>query len=306
MATSISRDRGQTRARPRWRIGQRHLIPYLFILPNLVIFIVFLFGPTIYSFYMSFTNWDGLGSPEWIGLRNYERLRHDPVFRAAMRNTILYTIGTVGPMMVLALGMAMMVNARLPGRTFLRVVVYLPVVISWVAAALVWQLIFLHPTGFLNAFLGNFGFGPFVFTNNPTLALPAIVWMTIWKGLGFYMIIFLAGLQTIPGSLYEAASIDGASKWQQFWRITLPLLRPTTLFVLIIGIIQSFEVFIPIFLLTGGGPGYSTMVLVMAIYRFGFQTYEMGFASTIAVVMFLFVMIVSIMQLRLFGREVSY
>jgi ABC-type sugar transport system permease subunit len=293
-------------ANRRRRLRLKHVIPYLFVLPNLVIFGVFLFGPALYSFWISLTNWDGLGVPQFVGLANYQRLLTEPIFLAALRNSVFYTIGTMAPMMVLALGLALMLNSPLRGRIFFRTVIYIPVVISWVAGALVWQLIFLHPNGFMNAFLGLFGIPAQVWTNNPNLVLPAIIWMSIWKGLGFYMVIFLAGLQTIPPTMYEAAAIDGASKWNQFWNITLPLLRPTTLFVLVIGIIGSFEVFIPIFLLTGGGPGYSSMVMVMAIYRFGFETYETGYASAIAVVLFLIVLVASVVQLRLFGREVTY
>jgi multiple sugar transport system permease protein len=293
-------------AKRRRRLRLKHVIPYLFVLPNLVIFAVFLFGPTLYSFWISLTDWDGLGVPQFVGLANYQRLLTEPIFLAALRNSFFYTIGTMAPMMVLALGLALMLNSPLQGRTFFRTVIYIPVVISWVAGALIWQLIFLHPNGFMNAFLGFFGIPAQVWTNNPNLVLPAIIWMSIWKGLGFYMVIFLAGLQTIPPTMYEAAAIDGASKWNQFWNITLPLLRPTTLFVLVIGIIGSFEVFIPIFLLTGGGPGYSSMVMVMAIYRFGFETYETGYASAIAVVLFLIILVASIVQLRLFGREVTY
>jgi ABC-type sugar transport system permease subunit len=293
-------------AKRRRRLRMKHVIPYLFVAPNLVIFAVFLFGPTLYSFWISLTNWDGLGVPQFVGLANYQRLLTEPIFRAALRNSLFYTVGTMAPMMVLALGLALMLNSPLRGRTFFRTVIYIPVVISWVAGALIWQLIFLHPNGFMNAFLGFFGIPAQVWTNNPNLVLPAIIWMSIWKGLGFYMVIFLAGLQTIPPTMYEAAAIDGASKWNQFWNITLPLLRPTTLFVLVIGIIGSFEVFIPIFLLTGGGPGYSSMVMVMAIYRFGFETYETGYASAIAVMLFLIVLVASIVQLRLFGREITY
>jgi ABC-type sugar transport system permease subunit len=290
----------------RRRLRLKHVIPYLFVLPNLVIFAVFVFGPTLYSFWISLTNWDGLGVPQFVGLANYQRLLTEPIFLAAVRNSVFYTVGTMAPMMVLALGLALMLNSPLRGRIFFRTVIYIPVVISWVAGALVWQLIFLHPSGFMNAFLALFGIPAQVWTNNPNLVLPAIIWMSIWKGLGFYMVIFLAGLQTIPPTMYEAAAIDGASKWNQFWNITLPLLRPTTLFVLVIGIIGSFEVFIPIFLLTGGGPGYSSMVMVMAIYRFGFETYETGYASAIAVVLFLIILVASMVQLRLFGREVTY
>ena len=139
----------------------------------------------------------------------------------------------------------------------------------------------------MNSALASFGHPAQLWTSDPILALPAIMWMSLWKGLGFYTVIYLAGLQTIPATIYEAGMIDGANRWQLFWRITLPLLRPTTLFALIIGIIGSFEVFVPVYLMTNGGPGYASMVMVMAIYRSAFQTYQMGYASAMAVILFL-------------------
>jgi ABC-type sugar transport system permease subunit len=223
-----------------------------------------------------------------------------------VRNTVLYSVGTVLPMLAISLGLALMLDARLRGRTFYRVMVYLPVVISWVAASVVWRLMFLHPDGVMNAFLGELGIPPQLWVADPILALPAIMWMTLWKGLGFYTVVYLAGLQTIPATLYEAGMIDGAGKWQLFWSITLPLLRPTSLFALVIGIIGSFEVFIPVYLMTGGGPGYASMVLVMAIYRAAFSNNQMGYASAIAVVLFFMILSVSLLQFKLFGKEVQY
>jgi multiple sugar transport system permease protein len=290
----------------RWRWRQRDVIPYLFIMPNLVLFAVFVLGPVIFSFGMSFTNWDGLGRPAFTGIRNYARLLEDDLFRTAVRNTFIYSIGTVLPMLVISLGLALMLNSKLRGRGFYRVMVYLPVVISWVAGALVWRLMFLHPDGIINSVLQSFGMEPQLWTSDPILAMPAIMWMSLWKGLGFYTVIYLAGLQTIPPTIYEAAMIDGADRKQLFWSITLPLLRPTTLFALVIGIIASFEVFIPVYLMTNGGPGYSSMVMVMAIYRAAFQQYQMGYASAMAVVLFLVIFAISVLQFRFFGREVEY
>ena len=288
------------------RRRQQDYVPYLFILPNLLLFAVFVLGPVAFAFAMSFTNWQGINPGAWVGLRNYLNLLDDPVFTTAVRNTVLYSVGTVVPMLAISLGLALMLDAPLRGRTLFRVMVYLPVVISWVAASVVWRLIFIHPEGVMNAFLGNFGIAPQLWTADPLLALPAVMWMTLWKGLGFYTVIYLAGLQTIPAALYEAAMIDGASKTQLFWKITLPLLRPTTLFALVIGIIGSFEVFVPVYLMTSGGPGYSSMVLVMAIYRAGFQTFQMGYAAAIAVVLFFMILGVSLVQFKLFGKEIQY
>jgi ABC-type sugar transport system permease subunit len=209
-------------------------------------------------------------------------------------------------MLAISLGLALMLDSQLKGRAFYRVMVYLPVVISWVAGALVWRLMFLHPDGIINSFFQSFGLEPQLWTSDPVLAMPAIMWMSLWKGLGFYMVIYLAGLQTIPSTIYEAGMIDGANRKQLFWSITLPLLKPTTLFALIIGIINSFEVFVPVYLMTNGGPGYSSMVMVMAIYRAAFQQYQMGYASAMAVVLFLVIFAISVLQFKFLGREVEY
>jgi multiple sugar transport system permease protein len=292
--------------RSRRRLRQRDVVPYLFILPNLLLFVVFVFGPMLFSFGISFARWDGLGAPEFTGLRNYNNLLTDDLFLTAVRNTVIYSVGTVVPMLVISLALALMLDSPLRGRTFFRAMIYLPVVISWVAGALVWRLMFIHPDGIINAFLASLGFQPQLWTSDPVLAMPAIMWMSLWKGLGFYTVIYLAGLQTIPPTIYEAAMIDGANRGQLFWSITLPLLKPTTLFALVIGIINSFEVFVPVYLMTNGGPGYSSMVMVMAIYRAAFQQYQMGYASAMAVVLFLAIFGISWLQFKFFGREVEY
>lgn len=288
------------------RLQQRQIIPYVFILPNILLFLVFVLGPVVFSFAMSFTKWQALSPGVFIGLKNYTTLFADEVFLTALRNTILYSVGTVVPMLAFGLAVALMLDARLPGRTFFRVAVYLPVVISWVAGSVIWRLIFIHPNGVLNNLIGYVGIPAQLWTNDPTLALPAIMFLTFWKGLGFNVIIYLAGLQTVPAAIYEAAMIDGASKWQSFWRITLPLLQPTTLFSLVIGIINSFEVFVPVYLMTNGGPGFASMVLVMSIYRSGFQMYEMGYACATSVVLFAIILLISWLQFKLFGQEVQY
>jgi ABC-type sugar transport system permease subunit len=292
--------------RRRRRLQQRTVMPYVFIAPNLLLFIVFVLGPVVFSFAMSFTKWQALSPGTFMGLRNYENLLTDDVFVTAVRNTLIYSAGTVLPMLAFSLGVAMILDSRIKGRTIFRAIVYLPVVISWVAGSVIWRLIFIHPYGVLNNMLSWFGIPGQLWTNDPYLALPSIMFLTFWKGLGFNTIIYLAGLQTIPASMYEAAMIDGANRRQMFWRITLPLLQPTTLFSLVIGIISSFEVFVPVYLMTGGGPGYASMVLVMAVYRSAFQMYEYGYASAISVVLFFMILIVSWLQFKFFGQEVQY
>jgi len=175
--------------RPRRRLRQRDIVPYIFILPNLILFSVFVLGPVVFSFGMSFTNWDGLGPATFTGLRNYAKLLTDDLFATAARNTLIYSFGTVLPMMAIALGLALILNSGIRGRNFFRVVVYLPVVISWVAGALIWRLMFLHPDGIINAVLGDFGIEPQLWTGDPLLALPSIMWMSFWKGLGFFTVI---------------------------------------------------------------------------------------------------------------------
>jgi ABC-type sugar transport system permease subunit len=290
----------------RGRLRQRDVVPYLFILPNLILFAVFVLGPVVFSFGMSFTKWDALGPPAFIGLRNYASLLTDDLFSTAVRNTLVYSFGTVIPMMAMALGLALLLDSRIRGRSLFRVAVYLPVVISWVAGALIWRLMFLHPEGIINGLLGVFGIEPQLWTSDPVLALPAIMWMSFWKNLGFFTVIYLAGLQTIPPTIHEAGRIDGADNWQLFWSITLPLLRPTTLFALVIGIIGSFEVFVPVQLMTNGGPGYASMVMVMAIYRSAFELHQMGYASAMAVVLFVAMFAISVLQFKFIGREVEY
>jgi ABC-type sugar transport system permease subunit len=292
--------------RRRARVRQRDVVPYLFILPNLILFAVFVLGPVVFSFAMSFTKWDALGPPAFIGLGNYGLLLSDDLFATAARNTLVYSFGTVLPTMAMSLGLALLLNSRIRGRTFFRAAVYLPVVISWVAGALIWRLMFLHPDGIINGVLGTFGIEPQLWTSDPFLALPSIMWMSFWKSLGFFTVIYLAGLQTIPPTINEAGRIDGANNWQLFWSITLPLLRPTTLFALVIGIIGSFEVFVPVLLMTNGGPGYDSMVMVMAIYRSAFELHQFGYASAMAVVLFLAMFTVSVLQFRFIGREIEY
>ena len=290
----------------RGRIRQRDVVPYVFILPNLILFAVFVLGPVVFSFGMSFTKWDALGPPTFIGLRNYASLLTDDLFGTAVRNTLVYSFGTVIPMMAIALGLALLLDSHIKGRSFFRLAVYLPVVVSWVAGALIWRLMFLHPEGIINGLLAVFGIEPQLWTSDPVLALPSIMWMSFWKSLGFFTVIYLAGLQTIPPTIHEAGRIDGANNWQLFWSITLPLLRPTTLFALVIGIIGSFEVFVPVLLMTNGGPGYDSMVMVMAIYRSAFELHQMGYASAMAVVLFIAMFAISVLQFKFIGREVEY
>ena len=262
---------------------------YLFIAPNLAIYGVFIFVPLMLSVGLSFTDYN-LFRWSWVGARNYIRMFGDADFVASIRNTSIYSVSTIFPSMAIGLVLAVMLNERLPGRTVFRTAFYLPNVISVVASSLAWSFM-LHSSsnGVANRFLALFGLGPVEWLADIGWALPSVIVMSIWGLIGFNMLVYLAGLQSIPAPVYEAATIDGASPVQQFFRITLPLLRPTTFFLFVISCIRSFQVFGQVYIMTGGGPLNSTTTIVHQIYQNGFQGYKMGFASAQAIFLLLLI-----------------
>jgi multiple sugar transport system permease protein len=280
---------------------------WAFLLPNLLGFLVFTFLPVLAALLISFTAWDLLRPPTWVGLDNYLRLAQDPLFHRVLRNTLLYVLGTVPVQMVLALLVALALNQRLPGQTFFRTAYFMPVVASTVAVALVWRWIFHADFGLLNSFLYMVGVdNPPNWLSSTRWALPAIIIMSIWQQIGFSMVLFLAGLQGVPASLHEAAKIDGGNAWQRFWSITLPMLSSTTFFVLVISIINSFQVFDQAFIMTEGGPANATNTLVFNIYRYAFQFFQMGYAAAMAWVLFAIIFVVTLLQFRYQRQWVHY
>ncbi len=283
------------------------LAAYGFLLPNLLGFLTFTFLPVVAALLISFTNWDLLRPPEWIGLRNYVRLTQDPLFHRVLLNTTLYVLGTVPVQMAIALLVAMALNERIPGRLLFRTAFFMPVVASTVAVALVWRWIFHADFGLLNSALFMIGIDdPPNWLSSTRWALPAIIIMSIWQQIGFSMVLFLAGLQSVPTQLYEAAKIDGANSVQRFWHITLPMLSSTTFFVLVISIINSFQVFDQAFIMTEGGPANATNTLVFNIYRYAFQFFQMGYAAAMAWVLFAIIFVVTLVQFRYQKRWVHY
>lgn len=240
--------------------------------PNLLGFLVFILGPVIASFCLSFTKWDLLTQIEWIGLRNYQKLFSDQVFWRALWNTVYYTIGTVPVGIAISLFLAIALNQRIRGIKLFRAVYFLPVISSTVAVAVVWQWWYNPEFGLINYLLYLVGIEGPKWLTSITWAMPAVIIMSIWKNLGFNMLLFLAGLQGIPEVYYEAARIDGANWWQQFVKITLPLLSPTTLFVTVMSLINSFQVFDQVYIMTAGGPARSTSVLVHYLYQNALST----------------------------------
>ncbi len=286
----------------RWYRVKATLLPWGFLSGAIVLFGVFLFFPLLFAFYMSFTDWGMIGAPHFVGLRNYRNLLTDPVFWIAVKNTAIYT-AAVPIKVAIALVIAVALNQPLLGRAFYRASFFFPEVISMVVVGILWQWMFSPSYGLVNHVLRSVGLPPQDWLLRPNLALLVIIIASIWRGLGNNLLIFLAGLQAIPRSLYEAAAIDGAGPWQQFFRITVPLLRPTTLFVTIITFIGSFKVFDLAYTITGGGPGYSTVVMVQYIYEEAFTRFQMGYASAAAFVLFVILFAFTAIQMRIFGGE---
>ena len=295
------------RARP-YRLRRRETsAAYGFLLPNLIGFVVFTFLPVLAALVISFTNWDLLTPPAWAGLGNYRQLATDPLFRQVLRNTALYVLGTVPLQMALALAVALALNQRIPGQLFFRTAYFMPVVASTVAVALVWRWIFNYDFGLLNSFLYMIGIqDPPNWLGSTRWALVSVIIMSVWQQVGYSMVLFLAGLQGVPQQLYEAAKIDGAGPWARFLFITLPMLSATTFFVLVIGVINSFQVFDQAFIMTQGGPANATNTIVYNIYQNAFQFFKMGYASAMAWVLFAIIFVVTLVQFRLQGRWVNY
>lgn len=261
--------------------------------------------PILMSIYYSFTDYSVLGSPSWVGMRNYIDLLSDGSFLSAMRNTVVYTIIAVPLQTIVALFVADMLAKRFRNRfgRFVRSALFIPVISSLVVVAVVWRALLGVDGGLVNQVLDVFGVDPINFLGRPTLALVTVGLVTVWKNIGYFLVIYYAGIMEIPGEQYEAASIDGASRWQQLFYITIPSLRAVTLLVVILGTIWSFQVFDLVYVMTGGGPGGATTTIVMKIFQAGFQNFRMGYASAMAIVLFVLVLIIAIVQRKVMSRH---
>lgn len=278
----------------------------VFLMPNLLGFLVFTAFAVLASFGLSFTNWDLLGPVKWAGLANYRELLGDQTFIKVFWNTLKFTFTSVPVGVTISLFLAVALDQKISAVKLCRAAYFLPVISSSVAVAIVWQWVYNPEFGILNYILGLFGVkGPSWLTNT-RWAMPAVIMASIWKDLGFNMMLFLAGLQGISDTYYEAAEIDGADWWARFRHITIPMLSPTTFFVMVTSVIGSFQVFDLVFVMTGGGPARSTSVLVHYLYQNAFQYFRMGYASAIAYVLFFLVLIITFIQLAYSRRWVVY
>lgn len=280
---------------------------WLFLAPSLVLFAIFTAIPVISAFFISFTQWNLFNEVTWVGIGNYVELARDEIFAKVLGNTAYFVLVSVPVQIVIALLCALVLNRGIKGQTFFRVVYFLPVVTSTVAAALVWAWLFNSNFGLINAALSLVGVTDLPkWMGSTRWAMPAIIIVSIWQNLGYAMVLFLAGLQNIGKDVHDAAALDGATGWDRFWHITLPLLSPTTFFVLVISIIGSFQVFELVLVMTKAGPANATNTLVYYIYQNGFQFYQMGYASAAAMVLFLIVLIFTLVQYKLQRRWVHY
>lgn len=283
------------------------LAGYLFALPSLIFLGIFIIYPMFSSLILSFVKWDLL-SPDiiFVGIGNYIKLFKAPLFYKVLKNTFFFTIGSVTLVMVLAIMLAVILNQKLRAKNFYRSLIFSPYITPMVVVAIIWMWIYNPEFGLANYFLQLVGLPPLNWLRSFKMALPSIIFLTVWKNMGYYMILYLAGLQNIPESLYESADMDGASAFRKFRSITLPLLTPTTFFVLITSFLSSFKVFDQISVMTSGGPADATNVMVYFLYQNAFEYFKIGYASAIAVIIFIILMFITVFQFKGSKKWVYY
>jgi putative chitobiose transport system permease protein len=276
----------------------RPLTPYFFLLPALMVLGLTVFYPALQAFLLSFTDYDLMSDPRWVGVANFQRLWSDRVFWQTLQNTLLYLVGVVPILVTLPLGLAILANQKLRGIRWFRVAYYTPVVISMVVAGIAWKWLYAD-NGLLNQVLrlGGISATGIPWLTSPQWALFSVMVVTIWKGLGYYMVIYLAGLQAIPVDLYEAAAIDGSDGLRKHWDITVPLMRPYLFLVGVISAISATKVFEEIYIMTQGGPLNSSKTIVYYVYDMAFKELRISYACTIGLVMFVIIFSLSILRL---------
>lgn len=281
------------------------LAAVIFLLPSLVGFVLFMAGPIVASFGIALTDWPLIRNPRWVGFANFQELMRDAVFWQTLANTAVYTFVKVPVNILLSLVLAVLMNERIVGRGALRTLFFLPMVMSSVAVGMIWRPILDSSSlGLMNRMLEFFSLGPIPWLASTEWAMPSLIGIATWKELGYFMVIFLAGIQGIPRTYYEAAEIDGAGPIRQFISITVPLVSPTTLFVLITSIIGSFQIFDLSSILTAGGPANATNTLVMYVYQAGFRFLRMGYGSAVAIALFVVILVLTVFQNALSKRWV--
>jgi multiple sugar transport system permease protein len=282
---------------------EQALVAYLFLLPDVLGLLIFVIGPILLAFAVSFSDWRLVGAPEFVGLRNYEIILKDPKFGASLGRTILYTVGFVPAVYTISLGMAVLLTRRGRANFFFRTIYFMPVAMSMVIAGVIWRFMFDPTNGLINEMLGIVGLPTSQWIGNVQSAMLSVQIVAVWKSVGYFMIILLAGIQDIPSDYIEAAEIDGATKWQVFRHIIMPLLRPTSFFVIVILSIGALQAFDQIYVMTRGGPGQATYTLVMYIYEKAFREWNFGYAGAMAVVLFIMIFALTVIQVRFFRQN---
>lgn len=283
------------------------LKPYLFVAPALIVFIVFSIYPILNTIFLSFYEWDMISpTKEFVGIKNYQTLFRDVKFYQTLSNTFVYMLSTVGLGVILAIALALFLRKDTRINKFMQNLIFTPYIVSLASISFLWMWLMNNDFGLLNYLLSLVGVGPIDWLGNPKMALISLVIISVWKTLGYNTLIILSALQSIPKHLYEAASLDKATKRQTFFKITLPMISPTLFFLTIVSIIASFKVFETIQIITNGGPQNSTNTLVYSIYEYGFQFYKIGYASTIGVVLLVIISIFTIIYFKLLSKKVHY
>jgi multiple sugar transport system permease protein len=273
-----------------------------FVLPAFIFFAIFAFYPMINAFFISFTDYTLMNEPKFVGWENYARMLTDARFKLMINNTLGFVIGSTVPTILISLSLALVLQRNFIGRDVMRTLYFLPIIFSGVVVSIVWRLLY-HPQGLINTLLHPLLQSTPRWITDSDMAPWALIILNIWQSVGFYMVIFIAGLQNIPDDFYDAARVDGANSAQSFWYITLPLLKPTTLLVTVISIINFFQTFTYQYVMTKGGPSDATNVISLYIYLNAFQYQYMGYASAMSIVMFLFIMILTLVQFRFVRTE---
>jgi len=286
---------------------QKLVIPYLFLLPAILLFLVFMVYPLLKGFQISFLHFSIVPTrpSTFVGLKNYIEAFHDPLVWTALKNTLIYTVITVPGQMILAMLVALLINSITHGKAFFRTVYYVPVITSWVIVSLLFLYLFQSPQGLINYFLVDVlhvASQPITWLEDPTTAMIPIVLLGIWKGIGWSMIIYLAALASIPNEILEAAAIDGATAWQRFRSVTLPLIGPTVVFTLVMLLIGGFNVFTSVYLITNGGPMQQTEVMLSYMYHQAFQFIDFGYGAALSFLLAAIIITLSVLQMKLLRR----
>ena len=278
--------------------------PYLFLVPALIFMGIFLFYPIVDVFRLSFTNYNMIQEASYVGNQNYQDLFNDPLFWKTLKNSFIYLIGVVPLLVILPIFIAILVNRKLKGIKWFRAAYYIPVVTSMVVVGIMWKWLY-RGNGLLNYLLQTIGLinEPISWLTSTDYALYSVMAVTIWKGLGYYMVIYLAGLQSIPQDLYEVAQIDGANWWQKHLHITIPLLKPSILLVTILSSIAAMKVFTEVYVMTKGGPINSSKTLVFYIYEKAFENLNLGYAAAMGFVLFVIIFILSFINFKVLGQD---